>query len=224
MLKKVKNFFGHPPNFLFAKISSFKVLFFQIICIHPLRAIFHHEDEGNYSLLSYEARVHDFEIIGANKGSAKKCVKCVAGTFLDHNGAYCQKCPNGTYSDDGQTECTRCKDGWFADKEGSPKCTKCGAGTTSNKNRDGCDYKNCRFHSPKGYTYDLLPLRVVNGPMYKVQTHRPKSKYFFPLFYYINICSLKHDNSSCTSIKRVPGPAKKTTVRKKVSRINGHSI
>ena len=95
------------------------------------------------------------------------------------------------------------------------KCKKCGSGTTSNKNGDGCDYNGCTF-STAGVKYDLSPLKVDGGPMYKVRTYKPKSKYYFPLYYYINICSLNHDNSSCTNTRRSRTP-KGTYTEKNVS-------
>lgn len=182
---------------------------------YRLKALFHHEDEGNYSLLSYEARIHRIDIFGAKSGSAKSCIKCTAGTYLTNDGGFCRKCPNGTYSNEGSTHCTRCPGNMFADKEGSAQCTKCGEGTTSNANRDGCDYNGCRYQYDNDTLYDLSPLSVNGGPMYKVRTYRPKSKYFFPLYYYINICSLKHDNSSCTTMQRVDNMDNKV-IRKSV--------
>ena len=185
------------------------------------RVLFHHEDEGNYSLLSYEARIYHFDITGAKDGSAKECVRCPAGEYLTHTGAFCMKCPNGTFSLEGSTKCTHCPEGSFADKEGSGECTKCGEGTTSNNARDGCNYNNCRYQYNKDVVYDLSPLKSDGGPMYMVNVHKPKTKYFFPLHYYVNICSLKHDNTSCTTIKRIEDPVKSgVTIRKKVRNVN----
>ena len=95
------------------------------------RSLFHHEDEGNYSLLSYEARVYHFDVTGAKQGSAQKCVKCPAGEYLTKSGAFCLKCPVGKYSTEGSTKCLECPENTFSDKEGSGKCTKCGTGTTA---------------------------------------------------------------------------------------------
>lgn len=80
-------------------------------------------------------------------------------------------------------------------QEGSSECTMCGNGTKANKNKDGCDYNGCKFTPAPGVMYDLSPLRRDGGSMYLVRTNR--SRYYFPLYYYINICSLKHDNTSC---------------------------
>lgn len=82
------------------------------------RAVFHHEDEANFSMLSYEARIHHVEITGAPHGSARQCVRCAPGTRVSEDGAFCVKCPPGFYS-----------------KGGTPKCTQCPAGTFSNKVR-----------------------------------------------------------------------------------------
>ena len=186
------------------------------------RVLFHHEDEGNYSLLSYEARIYHFDITGAKDGSAKECIRCPAGEYLTKTGAFCNKCSKGTYSKEGSTSCLNCSEGYFSDKEGSGECTKCGAETTSNKAKDGCDYNNCRFKY-KDSEYDLSPLKSDGGPMHRVSTYRPKSKYFFPLHYYVNICSLKHDNTSCTTMKRMDDPTKKgVSIRKTVSSLFLH--
>ena len=104
------------------------------------------------------------------------------------------KCPNGTFSLEGSTKCTHCPEGSFADKEGSGECTKCGEGTTSNNARDGCNYNNCRYQYNKDVVYDLSPLKSDGGPMYRVWYNRTAG---ISTGFFVNVCSLKHDNSSC---------------------------
>lgn len=167
---------------------------------YSFSALFHHEDEANISFVSYEARIHYVHILGAVQGSSKACVECPAGTKAEKN--LCVECPVGTYSRIGSIACTPCPNGSFSDVEGSKKCIPCGSGTTSNAMRDGCDYGNCTFSPAEGIVYDLSPLKVVNGSMYRVRNYNKKAHHYFPLIYHINICSLSHDNSSCLVKKR----------------------
>ena len=80
------------------------------------RTVFHHEDEANFSMLSYEARIHHVEITGSPFGSARGCVRCAPGTMVSPNGAFCVKCTPGTYSTGGTSSCTQCPAGTFSNK------------------------------------------------------------------------------------------------------------
>lgn len=79
------------------------------------RVLFHQEDEANYSLVSYEARIYYADIYGAEDGSARGCTKCKPGTQLAKGGRYCTKCPVGTYNND-TANCIPCPENHFADE------------------------------------------------------------------------------------------------------------
>ena len=83
-------------------------------------ALFHHEDEADYSLVSYEARIHFFDLFGAKHGYSKSCTVCPPGTKVSPDQSFCVKCPNGTYSTNGSVDCKRCPEGYFANKVGYP--------------------------------------------------------------------------------------------------------
>jgi len=180
---------------------------------YTFKVFFHHEDEAYNSLVSYEARIHGVEISGARSGSAKSCKKCIAGTRVSDDSAFCEKCPPGTYSNAGATKCTPCLAGYFSSKNGSKSCTKCGSGTKSNLNKDGCDYNGCKFRAAEGVDYDLSPLTVRGGPMHRVKTYVSNSHHYFPVLYYINLCSYEHDNTSCmVTIKELNQTSRKYEV------------
>ena len=128
-------------------------------------------------------------------GVGRECSKCPAGKYA-LNSAFCKKCPIGTSSEEGSTKCSPCPIDSFADKEGSEQCIKCGTGTTSNAAKDGCDYNNCRYEQEPGVVYDLSPLKIDGGPMYRVWYNHSSTKKVVTQ-YFVNVCSLKHDNSSC---------------------------
>ncbi|XP_012558711.1 endosome/lysosome-associated apoptosis and autophagy regulator family member 2 [Hydra vulgaris] len=162
---------------------------------YSFRFFFHHEDEGKFSLISFEARIYYVDLLGVKYGSAKQCTECPAGTVVSMDQSTCEKCPNGTFSRKGSTKCTPCPLGTFASEVGSESCIMCGNGTTSNARRDDCEFNGCIFSPEKDLNFDLSPLISDGGPMYEVKTYRTNS-YLTQLFY-INICSKKHDNTSC---------------------------
>jgi len=143
-------------------------------------------------------------ITGAKDGSARKCVRCQKGEYLSADGTFCLKCPAGKYSMENSTQCLDCPDGMFSNKEGSGTCSECGAGTTNTIEKTGCDYNNCQYRSGKNVLYDLSPLRVDGGPMYRVKGIGREGLYSRSR-YYVNVCSLKHDNTSCMTKKSVKG-------------------
>ena len=164
--------------------------------MYSFKATFHHEDEVGNSLLSYEARIYKLDITGSSEGSANNCTKCNNGTYMSEDRASCIECPAGTFSLSGSKTCIPCANGTFSAKNGSRKCTPCGENTYPNKHRTGCEWNNCTFRASDRLVYDLSPLSRPGGSMRQVQAHKG-SRYFYPLMYYINLCTYEHDNTSC---------------------------
>jgi len=151
-------------------------------------------------------------------------IYCKAGFYFSVDAARCILCPAGTFAPNKTMigckgcvykpkfeKCQRCPYNSFAAKEGSIECTKCGSGFHANDNRDSCDYSRCEF-AISGSTYNLLPLRNYSGSMYKVKGQPNNAS----MFYYVNICSLEHDSSSCTTLRSIQDIADNLTVREEV--------
>ena len=95
-------------------------------------------------------------------------------------------------------------------QQGTSKCLRCGQNTKSTKNKDGCDPMGCKF-SPKGDVhYDLSMLSRPGGPMFRVipselkatkirgsKTRTARDSPPFIREFYINLCTVNHDNTSC---------------------------
>lgn len=97
----------------------------------------------------------------------------------------------------------------------SYECIKCGANTTSNKERTDCIINACQFSPAAGVLYDLMPMANVGGPMVEVKQY-PDSQIWYRNYYYVNLCTRDHDNSSCTDLRQKADESGKF-VRKTVS-------
>lgn len=105
---------------------------------------------------------------------------------------------------------------------GSGECLVCGATTTSLPTRDGCTNSGCKYsYDGSDLEYDFSRLSRVNGKMFTVlnyqvsspgpniatKTRQQRSRpvqllSILPPYqnsYYVNLCTVKHDNSSCIS-------------------------
>lgn len=169
---------------------------------YTMRWTFHQNDDERTNVLSYEAKVYSVVILGVVGGPAKECIKCARGSQVSADGTSCEKCGVGTYSEDGQ-KCIPCPEGYFTDKNQSSKCIQCGANTTSNKERTDCVINDCKFYAAPGILYDLMPMANVGGPMIEVKQHRKEGYHmWYRNYFYVNLCTRDHDNSSCTDLRQ----------------------
>ena len=58
--------------------------------ISPCRWLFHQNDDERTNVLSYEARVYNIRIWGVEKGQAKECISCSAGSEVSKDGTSCE--------------------------------------------------------------------------------------------------------------------------------------
>ena len=75
--------------------------------------------------------------------------------------------------------------------------------TTSTKDRTDCVINQCKFYAAPGILYDLMPMANVGGPMIEVKQY-PKRGYhmWYRNYFYVNLCTRDHDNSSCTDLRQ----------------------
>ncbi|KAK2552323.1 Endosome/lysosome-associated apoptosis and autophagy regulator family member 2 [Acropora cervicornis] len=183
---------------------------------YSFRWIFHQQDETLGLSTAFEGKVYNISIVGTKEGSALNCTPCPAGYHSSANNTDCAICPNGTASKKGSEKCTPCDGNSFAAKMGSETCMPCGENTTVYPGKDGCDTNDCKFTPAEGVEYDLSALSREDGPMVKALLYRvqPRSRRSYPYrtviwpyrpSLYFNLCTLKHDNSSCL------GPRNMTT-------------
>ncbi|KAK3697538.1 hypothetical protein QZH41_019779, partial [Actinostola sp. cb2023] len=194
---------------------------------YQFRWIFNQQDELKSVSAAFEAKVFNISIVGVRGGSAISCTPCGPGYYSVFGNTDCSICPKGKYSQRGSDRCIECKKGTFADAPGSGECLPCGTTTTNLPARDGCTNNDCKFSPQPGVVeYDFSELSRDYGPMFEVLSYQTRS-YHRPSFsftkhkdeerssgriargrlsiwppysprFYVNLCSVKHDNTSCT--------------------------
>eukprot|EP01105_Mastigella_eilhardi_P023797 TRINITY_DN6058_c0_g1_i1.p1 TRINITY_DN6058_c0_g1~~TRINITY_DN6058_c0_g1_i1.p1 ORF type:complete len:1614 (-),score=341.66 TRINITY_DN6058_c0_g1_i1:49-4845(-) len=122
-------------------------------------------------------------------GGARECINCTTGTFSSASSTVCSNCSAGQSSGAGAPTCTPCPADTFNNVPGGT-CIACGHATTAAPGSTSCAH-DCTFTPDNGKTvFDLNPLKRTTdmyGPVYDEQR----------MTYYLNVCSLQHNNYSC---------------------------